>query len=165
MADTQLSVVDDLVVSLDYTLHLDDGQVVETTTDHGTLEFLQGSGTLIPSLEEALYGMTVGDEKEVEITPTNGYGEEDPDAFEMVSRELFPPDVELTKGMGLHLRDEEGEVLAAYVADIRPEEILLDFNHPLAGQTLYFQVKISALRSATSEELAYGHVHSAEHEH
>jgi FKBP-type peptidyl-prolyl cis-trans isomerase SlyD len=67
--------------------------------------------------------------------------------------------------MGLHLRDQSGRTIEAYVADIRPEGILFDFNHPLAGETLYFQVKVSALRPATSEELAHGHVHSSGDEH
>lgn len=165
MTDSKLVVVDDLVVSLDYTLSLDDGQVIDTSADQEALEFLQGRGHIVPGLEQALYGMAIGDEKNVVIAPTDGYGEEDPDAFQIVPRDIFPADMTLKPGMGLHMRNESDEVLEAYVAELRPDEVLLDFNHPLAGETLYFEVKIAALRPATSEELAHGHVHNAEHGH
>ncbi len=165
MTDTKLTVADGQVVSLDYTLRLDDGQVIDTTTGQESLEFLQGSGQIIPGLEQALYGMAVGDEKEVELAPADGYGEKNPNAFEIVPRDIFPSDMQLTQGMGLHLRDETGRVLVAYVADIRPNDVVLDFNHPLAGETLYFEVKVSALRPATDEEMAHGHAHRPGEEH
>ncbi len=161
MTNTKLTVKDDLVVSLTYTLRLDDGQVVDSATDQNPLEFLQGRGQIIPGLERSLYGMSVNDEKEVVVVPADGYGEEDPDEFEEMPRDAFPSDMNLTEGMGLRLRDaNSGQVFEAYIADIRPDSVLLDFNHPLAGETLYFQVKITALRQASKEELAHGHVHS-----
>lgn len=166
MTNTKLTVKDDLVVSLAYTLRLDDGQVVDSATDQNPLEFLQGRGQIIPGLERSLYGMSVNDEKEVVVVPADGYGEEDPDEFEEMPRDAFPSDMNLTEGMGLRLRDaKSGQVFEAYIADIRPDSVLLDFNHPLAGETLYFQVKITALRQATKEELAHGHVHSPGHAH
>ncbi len=165
MTDTRLEVVDDLVVSLDYTLRLDDEEVIDTSKGQEPLEFLQGRGQIIPGLEQALYGMAVGDEKEVVVAPADGYGEHDTDAFEVVERDVFPPDLDLKPGMGLRMRDSSGEALVAYVAEIRPEDVVLDFNHPLAGETLYFSVKIADLRSATKEELAHGHVHDPGHEH
>ena len=165
MTDTNLTVANNVVVSLDYTLRLDDGEVVDTSSGQDALEFLQGHGQIIPGLEQALYGMAVGEEKEVEVAPSEGYGETNSEAFQPVPRDTFPPDLDLTEGMGLHLRDETGKVVVAYVAEIRPEAVLLDLNHPLAGETLFFQVKIADLRPATSEELVHGHVHSAGHEH
>jgi FKBP-type peptidyl-prolyl cis-trans isomerase SlyD len=165
LTDTNLKVADGLVVGLDYTLRLDDGEVVDSSTDREPLEFLQGQHQIIPGLEQALYGMVLGDEKDVEVAPADAYGESDPDAFELVARDVFPPDMSLTPGMGLRMRDGSGRALDAYVADIRPDGVLLDFNHPLAGEILYFQVKIAALRPATDEELSHGHVHGAEHEH
>jgi FKBP-type peptidyl-prolyl cis-trans isomerase SlyD len=166
MTDTRLEVVDDLVVSLDYTLRLDDEEVIDTSEGQEPLEFLQGRGEIIPGLEQALYGMAVGDEKDVVVAPADGYGEQDPDAFEFVERDVFPPDMDLKSGMGLRMRDSSGQALVAYVTEVRPEEVVLDFNHPLAGETLYFSVKIADLRLATSEELAHGHAHDdSEHEH
>jgi FKBP-type peptidyl-prolyl cis-trans isomerase SlyD len=160
MTDTKLKVADDLVVSLHYTLRLDDGEVVDTSADSDALEFLQGKGNVIPGLESALYGMAVGEEKDVVVAPADGYGERDPDALEMVDRDVFPPDLALEPGMGIRMRDESGQPFVGYVADIRSEGVLLDFNHPLAGETLQFEVKVVGLRQATEEELAHGHVHN-----
>jgi FKBP-type peptidyl-prolyl cis-trans isomerase SlyD len=165
VTNTNLTVADGLVVSLDYTLRLDDGQVIDTTANEAPLEFLQGGQQIIPGLEKALYGMAVGDEKDVELAPGEGYGNRNPDALEMVPREAFPSDVELTEGMGLQLRDPSGHEVVAYVAEIRPEAVVLDLNHPLAGETLFFEIKIADLRPATSEELDHGHAHNAGHEH
>jgi len=165
VTNTNLTVADGLVVTLDYTLRLDDGQVIDTTANEAPLEFLQGGQQIIPGLENALCGMAVGDEKDVELAPDEGYGNRNPDALEVVPREAFPSDVELTEGMGLQLRDPSGQEVVAYVAEIRPEAVTLDLNHPLAGETLFFEVKIADLRPATSEELDHGHAHSTGHEH
>lgn len=159
MIDTKLTVADGVVVSMDYTLRLEDGEVIDTSEGQEALQFLQGEGQIIPGLEQALYGMAVGEEKDVEVGPADGYGETDSEAFQVVPRDVFPADMELTEGMGLRMRDETGEPVEAYIADIRPEGIVLDFNHPLAGETLFFHVKIAGLRPGTSEELAHGHVH------
>jgi FKBP-type peptidyl-prolyl cis-trans isomerase SlyD len=99
------------------------------------------------------------------VAPADAYGESDPDAFELVDRDVFPPDLDLTPGTGLGMRDGSGRALEAYVVEVRPDGVLLDFNHPLAGETLYFQVTVAALRPATAEELTHGHVHGADHEH
>ena len=165
MTDTNLKVADGLVVGLDYTLRLDDGEVIDSSTDGEPLEFLQGQRQIIPGLEQSLYGMMLGDEKDVEVAPADAYGESDPDAVELVDRDVFPPDLSLAPGMALRMRDSSGQALEAYVAEVRPDGVLLDFNHPLAGETLFFRVKIAALRPATSEELSHGHAHGAEHEH
>ena len=165
MTNTNLTVADGLVVSLDYTLRLDDDQVIDTTADGDPLQFLQGGEQIIPGLEKTLYGMAVGDKKRVELAPDEGYGNRNPDAVELVPHEAFPSDVELTEGMGLQLRDPSGQEVVAYVAEIRPEAVVLDLNHPLAGETLFFEVKIANLRPATSEELDHGHAHGAGHEH
>lgn len=159
MTETKLTVADGMVVSLDYTLRLDDGQVIDSSDGREAFQFLQGRGQIIPGLEQALYGMAVGEEKEVEVGPADGYGETDPGAYQRVPHDIFPPNMELTEGTELHLKDQSGRAIEAYVSEISPEGVLLDFNHPLAGETLYFQVKIADLRPGTSEELAHGHVH------
>ena len=161
---TELRVADDLVVSLDYTARRGDGQLISTTTteDREAVEFLQGRGHIFPPVEQALYGMAVGDEKAVVVTPAEGYGERDPEAVVLIPHDRFPQDVSLQLGMRLSVEDSSGQPFEAYVTDIRPDGVVLDFNHPLAGETLYFEVTISALRPATGEELAHGHPHSSE---
>lgn len=162
-----MRVADDLVVSMDYTLRLEDGEVIDssTTEDRQPINFLQGRGQIVPGLEQELYGMTVGDEKEVVVQPSEGYGEHDPDAVQLVPHDMFRTDTRLEPGMRLHLRDDAGHSFEADIAEIRPDGVLLDFNHPLAGETLHFWVKIADLRAATEEELSHGHVHGHEHGH
>lgn len=161
MAETKLAVTDDLVVSLDYTLCLDDEQEIATSAQQAPLEFLQGQGQIIPGIERAIYGMAAGDEKDIIVTPDEGYGERDPQAFQLVPSETLSPDLSLEPGMGLRMQDEAGQIIAAFVSEIRPDGVLLDLNPPLAGQTLHFHVKISALRPATDQELAQGYVHAS----
>ncbi len=155
----------DSVVSLDYTLTLDDGQVVDSSQGREPLDYLHGHGQLIAGLEKELQGMEVGEEKEVTVAPGEGYGERDPNAVEVVPLDIFPADMELTPGMGIQLQDGSGQVFQAYVVEVRPDGVVLDFNHPLAGQTLHFNVKVVGVRPATEEELAHGHAHSGGHEH
>lgn len=163
---TSLVVADAMVVRLDYTLTLSDGDVYDSSADSGPLEFLQGQGQIIAGLEESLYGMVVGEAKEVVVTPDYAYGEYDPDAVQLLPNDVFPPDMELEPGMAIDLYDEEAdEEVEAYVAEIQRDGVLIDFNHPLAGETLTFHVKIVGLRPATPEEIDHGHVHGAEHEH
>lgn len=154
MTDEKLTVKDDLMVSLDYTLRLDDGEVIATSEDMEPLEFLQGRGQIVPGLEQALYGMAVGDEKDVVVTPADGYGARNPDLSQALPHDAFPSDVALEPGMGFRLRDPGGRTVVAYVAEVRPEKVILDFNHPLAGETLHFHAKIAGLRPATDAELA-----------
>ena len=154
MTDKPLTVANDIVVTLEYTLRLDDGDVVSTSEDGGPLEFVQGRGEIIPGLEQALYGMAMGEEKDVTVPPLDGYGTRNPDALQTFPRDAFPPDVALEPGTGLRMRDPSGRVVVAYVWEVLPDGVVLDFNHPLAGETLHFHVKIADMREATSEELA-----------
>jgi FKBP-type peptidyl-prolyl cis-trans isomerase SlyD len=154
------TVAEGVVVGLDYTLRLDSGEVVDSSEEGSPLFYLHGHGQIIPGLERELMGLTVGDEKEVTVAATDAYGEIDEDGFQMVPLDIFPDDLELEPGMLLHLRDAQtDEPIDAIVDEILPEGVILDFNHPLAGETLYFKVKISALRAATTEELDHGHAH------
>lgn len=166
MDKNDMTVVDDIVVTLDYLLQLDDGEEIDRSDSQDPLQFLQGHGQIIPGLEKELYGMKIGDEKQVTVAPVDGYGELDPKNFDTVSRNIFPDDMELSEGQSLQLRDaESGQVFQASVSELKDEEVVLDFNHALAGETLLFQIKIADLRAATSEELAHGHVHSPGQHH
>lgn len=160
------TVADDTVVMIEYTLTLDDGEIYDSSVETGPLEYLHGHGQLIAGLEAALMGMRRGDSKAVVVTPDVGYGEYDPEAVEFVPNDALPDDLELEPGMSLDLYDEESDQeIEAFVAEIRPEGVLLDMNHPLAGETLHFTVKVLEVRNATEEEIAHGHVHGEGHEH
>ncbi len=160
-----LTVTDGIVVSLDYILSLDDGEVIDAS-EQEPLEYLQGHSQIIPGLERAVTGMKVGDSKEVIVAAADAYGEADEDAYQLVERTIFPPDMDLEEGMQLRMRDAQtGESLDAIVAEVSEGNVLLDFNHPLAGEELHFQVKVVGLRPATPEELAHGHAHGAHAHH
>lgn len=166
MNGKNLVVADDIVVRMDYTLTLADGEIFDSSAAEGPLEFLQGYGEIIPGLEQALYGMVLGEEKDVVLTPDVAYGEYDPEAFELVPTDAFPQGFPLEPGMSLELFDEDGdEPFEAFVSEIRPEGVVVTFNHPLAGETLHFHVKIIGLRPALPEEIDHGHAHTPGHSH
>jgi FKBP-type peptidyl-prolyl cis-trans isomerase SlyD len=165
MGSTKPTVSDGMSVSMDYTLKLDDGEVIDTSVGREPLEFLFGYGQIIPGLERELQGMELGQEKDVTVEAAEGYGQVDPQAFQRVPRNLFPESMELQEDMMLNMRDaESGEVFPARIEQIGSDSVVLDLNHPLAGETLYFNVKIAGLRAATPEEIAHGHVHSGDAE-
>jgi FKBP-type peptidyl-prolyl cis-trans isomerase SlyD len=158
--DEKTRVADDMIVSLDYTLRLDDEQVIDSSDGSEPLEFIQGQGHIIPGLERELYGMEVGDQKQVTVAATEGYGERDDDRIQVVARDAFAPGSELETGMGVQMQDpQSGQVYQGTISQINGESVIIDFNHPLAGETLHFDVTIVGLRAATEEELDHGHVH------
>jgi FKBP-type peptidyl-prolyl cis-trans isomerase SlyD len=161
----QSAVSDNMVVSLAYTLTLADGEIADEADQDDPLQFLQGWGEIIPGLEKALYGMTVGQEKDIVVAPADGYGDPDPDEVELVPRDAFPNDIVLEPGMLIYMGDEDSDdVYEAEVVEVRRDGVVLNFNHPLAGETLYFHVKVVDLRLATPEELDHGHVHDDDDE-
>ena len=155
MAD---KVRDKIVVTLDYTLIVEE-EIMESTDDGEPIEFIQGIGQIIPGLENALYEMKVGDQKTVVVEPDDAYGIYDEDSLEVARKEEFSEEIPLDVGTFLDFRDDEGEVLSAQIIEEDEETVTLDFNHPLAGKTLTFEVTVSALREASAEELDHGHVH------
>ncbi|MBC7256712.1 MAG: peptidylprolyl isomerase [Chloroflexi bacterium] len=148
------TVQDNMVVSLEYTLRLANNEVIDSSEGREPLTFIQGLGQIIPGLERALEGMAVGEEKDVVVLPEDGYGEENPDLFEELPRAIFPPDVEVGEAYRMHT--ENGASVTVFVEEVNDDSVLVNLNHPLAGQTLYFHVKIAGLREATEEELAEG---------
>ena len=155
-------VEDEMVVSLDYTLIVDDDEL-ESTDDGQPIKFIQGLGQIIPGLEEELYGMEVGDSKTVNVVSEEGYGEVDPDARQKVKQEEFSEDVPLEVGTFLDLRDSEDNVLSAQIVEKDEDTVTLDFNHPLAGKDLVFEITIADVRPVSQEELDHGHVHDNGH--
>lgn len=166
LAEQEMAVADGLVVSLAYTLRLDDGEEIDSAASDDPLVYLHGAGNIIPGLEDALSGMKIGDVRSVSVSPVDAYGDLDEDAFELVPYDAFPADVDLEEGMGLSMVDNNtGQQMDAYISELRDDGALLDLNHPLAGETLHFTVEIVGLRRATTDEIAHGHAHNADHTH
>lgn len=165
MDENNLTIVDDMVVSLAYRLQLEDGVDVDKMDPDSPLMYIQGTGQIIPGLEKALYGMSVGDEKMVILEPADGYGERESDEELEVARDDFPPDYPLESGKPLRVADENtGKEFTAYIKDIESDSVTLDLNHPLAGKRLHFNVKVVAIRKASELELSHGHVHQIKDE-
>ncbi len=156
MAERFQEVSDGMVVSLDYALHLGDEEIIDSSEGQPPLEFVQGQQQIVPGLEQALYGMEVGDEKDVVVEPADGYGERNPEANQVVPRDAFQEGAELKAGMPIRVSDGAGRTATAFVADVGSETVKLDFNHPLAGETLHFHVEIAGVREATSADMMGG---------
>ena len=149
-ADTKQTVTEGKNVSLEYTLTLDDKSVVESNVGKQPLTYTHGTHQIIPGLEKALEGLTVGDTKEVTVTPADGYGEKDPNAVQEVQKKLIPPDA-LVVGTRLQGKTPDGHMVYPRVAEIKDDTVVLDFNHPLAGKTLHFDVKVLDIRQAQAQ--------------
>jgi FKBP-type peptidyl-prolyl cis-trans isomerase 2 len=133
------------MVGIEYTLSLQDGTRVESNVGGEVLRFEQGSGRIIPGLDKELTGMRVGEAKRVTVTPEEGYGQVDPAAFTEVPLSELPDDAR-EAGTALMSRDAQGRTHRIRVHKIEGDKATLDFNHPLAGKTLIFDVKILEIR-------------------
>ena len=152
------TVKEDLVIAIDYTLTVD-GEVLDSSKDREPLEFLQGHKNIIPGLEKEMLGMNIGDEKNVLVPPGEGYGELNEDAFMDVPTNQFPENIPVKVGTELQVQNEQGEPTYARIVKVENNVAQLDFNHPLAGKKLNFDVKVVAIREPSIEELEHGHVH------
>ncbi len=128
-------------VAFDYTLTVD-GQVIDSSSGKQPLQYVHGSGAIIPGLEKQLEGLKVGDEKSVTVAPQDGYGMLDPNGFREVPKTNLPPNVTPKAGMVLEMKSSQGQTFPAMIAEVKAESVVLNFNHPLAGKELHFLVKI-----------------------
>jgi FKBP-type peptidyl-prolyl cis-trans isomerase SlyD len=152
-----MQIVKQSVVTIDYTLTDPHGEVLDSSTPDEPLTYIHGSGSIIPGLENALAGKSAGDAIQVTIPPADGYGDRDEDLVQAVPRERFP-DGSIEVGMRFHAEGEDGTRVVTVVA-VDAQKVTVDANHPLAGMTLAFDVKILEVRDATADELEHGHVH------
>ena len=147
------------VVSVDYELHLGDGQVVDASAPGEPMSYIHGEGQIVPGLERALEGLSVGDAKQVVVPPEDGYGEHDARGVQEVPKSAFPAEMQPAVGLELMAQGPGGEEVPFVIREVKPESIVIDLNHPLAGKTLHFAVTVREVRAATDEELEHGHVH------
>ena len=166
MDNTTLQIKDNMVVNLAYVLTIENKtenktveneQAAQSKQKQAAKQFVQGRQQVVPGLEQALYGMSIGEEKDIVVNATNGYGEIDPGAVKTLRRQSIPSAAQAKPGQMVRLlHKRSGEVQRAIVVDVQPETIVLDFNHPLAGKTLHYHVRVDDLRQATPEELESG---------
>lgn len=155
-----MSISQDQVVSIHYTLRDDAGEIIDRSADGEPLTYLHGHGNLIPGLERELTGRKPGDRLQVKIAPAEAYGEYDKELVQRVPRRALKGIASLRVGMRLQAQ-APGSSRAVTVTQIVGDMVTLDGNHPLAGKNLNFEVEVAGVRAATEEELAHGHVHGA----
>jgi FKBP-type peptidyl-prolyl cis-trans isomerase SlyD len=156
------------VVSLSYELKIN-GEIVDNAVEQHPLEFIYGRGQLLPLFERNINGLKIGDTFEFMVPCEEGYGKVNEMAVVELPKDIFKVDGEIPEdllevGRSLPMRDNEGNALNGMIIDIKDDVIVMDFNHPLAGQDLFFNGKIEAIRDATAEELDHGHIHG-NHQH
>jgi len=153
-----MTIIKNKVVSIHYTLSNSSGEVVESTRGRDPMNYLHGRGFIIRGLEEALEGKTVGDIFKVTVEPADAYGERRPANLQRVSAKHFQNPKSLKPGQIVGLQTRQGPVQVT-VVKVGRFNVDVDANHPLAGETLTFDVEVTAIRDATAEEKSHGHVH------
>ncbi|PXA71481.1 peptidylprolyl isomerase [Vibrio sp. 11986-1-5] len=149
-----------VVVSIAYQVKMEDGVLVDQSTVEAPLEYLHGHNNLITGLERELEGKVIGDKFSATIAPEDAYGEHSDALVQRVPADVFQGVDELEVGMRF-LADTDQGPIPVEITEVDGDEVVVDGNHMLAGQTLTFDVEVIALREATAEELEHGHIHHA----
>ncbi len=152
-----------VAVSIHYTLTDSKGDTLDSSRNAEPLKYLHGAGNIIPGLEDALDGKSVGDAFEVTVEPENAYGIKQPELMQVVPKSMFN-DMKVEVGMQFHAEVSQGPGVITVVA-IEGDEVTIDGNHPLAGETLSFDVEVMDIRAATEDEIQHGHIHSGSCQH
>ncbi len=147
------------VVSIHYVLTNNSGEELDSSGGE-PLVYLHGEGQIIPGLEKQLEGLSRGDKREkIEIKPEDGYGEFQQELIKKLDRNALPGDVEIQVGMQFMSLMPDGQRRPFLVSAVEGNQVEIDGNHPMAGQTLNFKIEVTEIRDATEEELAHGHAH------
>ncbi len=154
-----MNIEKDSVVTIHYTLTDDRGTELDSSANHGPLNYLHGARNIIPGLENALAGKKVGDSLTVSVKPEDGYGLVDPAKIQEIPLSAFEGVESVKPGMQFQAHDSQGNVQNITVNKVEGDIVTIDANHPLAGKVLHFAVKIENVRKATPEEISHGHIH------
>ena len=146
-------------VILNYQVKDETGEIIDSSDVDGPLTYIHGTKSLIPSLEQALDGHSQGERLQVTLTKEQAYGEHDEQLVESVPRENFPGIDNIEPGMRFETEIEDGSPMVIVVVAVDEQTVTVDGNHPLAGKELAFDVEITEVREATSDEIEHGHVH------
>jgi FKBP-type peptidyl-prolyl cis-trans isomerase SlpA len=129
-------------ITLHFALQLDNGDMVDSNFERAPATFTVGDGNLLPGFEKALFGMLEGEHKTVVIKPEDGFGQRNPNNIQEIARSQFSPDLELSEGLMLSFADAQKTELPGVVQRYDDEVVVVDFNHPLAGRNILFEVAI-----------------------
>ncbi|MBT8377952.1 MAG: peptidylprolyl isomerase [Ignavibacteria bacterium] len=154
-----MSVEMNKVIIFNYTLKDDTGTVLDSSENKEPLSFLSGSNTILPKLEKTLTGMIIGSKKNVKLSTEDAYGDYKEEAVQTVNKDQFPKEAQLTVGASYMANSPDGKQMPFVITEVKEQDITVDFNHPLAGKDLEFDVELIDVREATPEEMQHGHVH------
>lgn len=129
-------------ITLHFALQLDNGDMVDSNFERAPATFTVGDGNLLPGFEKALFGMLEGEHKTLLIKPEDGFGQRNPNNIQEIARSQFSPDLELSEGLMLSFADAQKTELPGVVQRYDDEVVVVDFNHPLAGRDILFEVAI-----------------------
>ena len=138
------------IVSMEYTLTDDAGAVIDSNVGKEPLTFIEGAGQIVKGLERELNGLKVGDQKKIQVKPEDGYGVPDKNAFHEIPRDKIPPEGQKPGAM-LMTKAPDGRTIPMRVHEVKDKTVVVDLNHPLAGKTLNFDVKIKDIRAAQAK--------------
>ena len=151
----------DQVVTITYNLTDESGELIDSASHENPFAFLSGKEQILPKLEEKIGAMLIGGKNKITLQPAEGYGEYQEAAIQSVQRNEFPEGTDLKEGMSFVANSPDGHQMPFVIKDVAENEIKIDFNHPLAGKTLNFDLELIDIRDATPEEKSHGHVHGA----
>lgn len=147
------------VVVFHFILSDENGQELENSYNDQPMAVLTGTNHILPKLEERLSKLSIGEKSKIEIAAADGYGEFNEDNIQQLDRSQFPEDVELKEGLEFVATEDDGKQAIFYIKEVAGKEVTIDFNHPLAGRTLTFDLELLEIRDATREELEHNHAH------
>ena len=147
------------VVTLDFKLKSEVGEPLDSSSKSGPMVYIQGTEDILQAIEDAVEGLSMGDTASANIKPEQAYGEYDENKLATVPKSAFDGFDEIFPGMQIQEETADGPLLVT-IKDINNDEVIIDANHPLAGQSLHFELIVTDIREATKEELDHGHVHS-----
>lgn len=135
-------------VTLHFSLSLEDGSVVDSNFEGAPPSFTVGDGSLLPGFERALFGLRAGDRQCFKVPPEDAFGQPNPNNLQEVARDQFSPDMELEPGLVVSFADAAGGELPGVISEVDEGRVVVDFNHPLAGRTLSFEVAVHRVEPA-----------------
>lgn len=153
------TIANGVVAIIHYTLTNDEGLVLDSSDGGDPLPYLHGANNIVPGLEKELSGLKVGESKNVDVAPEEGYGAVNPAMIQTVPREQFPPEADVEAGVQFMMQSQDGQSMPIWVTKVEDGMVTIDANHPLAGQTLHFAIEVTGIRAATSCETGCGYPH------
>ena len=160
-----MNITDKAVVTIHFKLTDNDGKLIDSSEGQEPLVYMHGTNSLIPGLERELEGKKTGDKIQVTVQPEDGYGNINPELIQEVPRSAFQGVDDIQPGMQFEAKNPEGHKQLITIQEVAENSIMVNGNHPLAGQVLNFDISVEDVREATEEEISHGHAHAPGHSH